>query len=107
MCAINKFHIASIIDNEIIAIVGLCLIIGQINVKNRIFNLDNKICKFLGKISYGIYVIHPLVIFYLSKIMKNLVLPYNIKYLLTYISIMIITIILSSISFEYFERLIY
>lgn len=104
MCAINKFHIASIIDNEIIALVGLCLIIGQINGTNRIFNLESRIFNFLGRISYGIYVIHPLVIFYIAKLIKNLTVPDNIKYLLAYVSVMTITIMLSSISFNYFEK---
>lgn len=104
LCLFNKFHIASIIDNEIIAIVGLCLIMGQINTKNRIINLENKLCIFLGKISYGVYVIHPLVIFYTSKIIGNLIMPYYLKYLLVYFSIIAITIVLSSFSFNYFEK---
>ena len=68
LVAINKYHFASIIDNEIISVVGLVIIIGQINIKNRLINLENSIFDFLGKISYGIYVVHPLLIFLFAKI---------------------------------------
>lgn len=101
--AINKFHLASIIDNEIISFVGLFLIIGQINITNRIINLERNFLNFLGKISYGIYVIHPLVIFFLSKSLSQIDLYLPLKYVLVYLIIVFTTIFLSYLSYNYFE----
>lgn len=101
--AINKFHLASFIDTEIVSFVALLLIIGQIRINNRIINLETPILDFLGKISYGIYVIHPLIIFFVSKIMNQFTMDNLIKYILVYLSVITLTIILSYLSFSFFE----
>ncbi|MDP2388229.1 MAG: acyltransferase [Bacteroidota bacterium] len=85
LVAVNKFHLISVLDNEFISLVTVVLIIGQIEKKNRLINLENKLFDFLGKISFGIYVIHPLLIFYISKLfhfdhqeVKNYILVYSV-----------------------------
>lgn len=102
--AINKFHIASILDNEIISVVALFIIIGQINVINRVINLELNFFNFLGKISYGIYVIHPLLIFCFSKFIGDLYIYKPYKYIIVYFSILGLTIFISYILYEYFEK---
>ncbi len=104
LIAINKYHIASVLDNEIISVVALCLIIGQIKIKNRLINLDVGIMDFLGKISYGIYVMHPLVIFLFSKLLFGFELYAPLKYTLVYLTVISTTILLSYLSYTYFER---
>ena len=104
LVAINKFHIASIIDNEIICVVALVLIIGQITIKNRIINLENNVFDFLGKISYGIYVIHPILIFLLARPLNAIQGNGLLKYLTVYFCILGITIIVAYISYNYFEK---
>lgn len=103
LVAINKYHFASFIDNEIISIVSLCLIIGQIEIKNRIVNLEVNAFDFLGKISYSIYVIHPLIILLFSKIFFGIKGDGFCKYILVYTSILGATIFVSYISYTYFE----
>lgn len=103
LVAINKFHLISFIDNEIISIVALCIIIGQIKVRNRIVNLEVNILDFLGKISYGIYVIHPLLIFIFSIILGSIDMELPYKYIMVYFVIIGTTILLSYYSFTYFE----
>ena len=102
--AINKFHLISAIDGELIAIVALILMIGQIEIKNRIVNLDNGLFNFLGKISYGIYVIHPLLIYLLSKILYPVNIGSNYKCVLIYITITGTTILLAYLSYTYIEK---
>jgi peptidoglycan/LPS O-acetylase OafA/YrhL len=103
LAVVNRFHIATIIDNEIISIVALFLIIGQINVKNRLINLDISVLNFLGKISYGIYIIHPLVIFLFSKLAANLNMPTPYKYFTLYFGILGTSIMIAYISYTCFE----
>jgi len=39
---------------------------GQVNVKNRVINLENQRFSYIGKLSFGLYVYHPLIIILLS-----------------------------------------
>ena len=60
---INVFQfLNSIIEIFIVELITLIIIIGQINMKNRIVNLESKPMSYLGKLSFGIYVYHPLII---------------------------------------------
>ncbi len=104
LAALNKFHVASVIDGDLICIAALALIIGQVNIRNRIFNLENNVFDFLGKISYGIYVIHPLLIFLIAKVIGPLSMPDCVKYLIVYASVLSLTILVSYLSYTYFEK---
>lgn len=104
LISINYFHIFSVFDQELISIITVFIIVGQITKTNRIFNLDGEFFDFIGKISYGIYVVHPLIIFLLSKIVGNINLPSVLKYPLIYLVVLALTIILSYLSYEYFEK---
>lgn len=53
----------------IIALLSLGCIMSQLY--HPIINLENRVCDFVGKISYGIYIIHPLLIFLLSGIYRS------------------------------------
>lgn len=101
---INKYHVVSVMDNEIISVVALLIIIGQIEVKNRIVNLEIPALNFLGKISYGIYVIHPLLIFFYSKIFLSLDVNPYFKYLMVYSCIISSTLLISYLSYAYLEK---
>lgn len=104
LLAINKFYVPSFINNEVVSFVTVLLITAQVTKQNRLINLENAFCDFIGKISYGIYVIHPLIIFYLSKIIGKLSANSFWNYLLIYTTVLIVTIIVSYISYEYFEK---
>jgi peptidoglycan/LPS O-acetylase OafA/YrhL len=100
----NKFHVASVIDDDIISAVALCLVIGQISVKNRIINLELRVFDFLGKISYGIYVIHPLLLYVLQKPLRQIPLEGMMKYFVVYLIVILCTVLLAWVSYTYFEK---
>ena len=82
----------------------LVIIIGQVNIKNRLVSFDNQTFDFLGKISFGIYVYHPFLIFVLSTILIKFNIADIYKYPIVYISILGTTILISYLSFEFFEK---
>jgi peptidoglycan/LPS O-acetylase OafA/YrhL len=100
----NKFHLISFLDNEIISVATLFLIMGQIRKKRRILNLDLPFFEFIGKISYGIYVLHPLVIFYVSKALSFTDKSNVFNYLTAYVLVILVTILSAYISYEFFEK---
>lgn len=104
LTAINKFHLASVIDGEIISIVSVVLILGQITKTSPFINLENRFFDFIGKISYGIYVIHPIVIFYFSKMIGKFSSSKIENYMMVYLIISLSTIVISYCSYEYFEK---
>ena len=101
--AVNRFHLASVLDPEIIAGVTVVIIIGQINKTNRLINLEGHGFDFVGRISYGVYIYHPLLIFLLAKVLGPLAIPALPKYLLVYAVVTGSTLLISYLSFTYFE----
>lgn len=104
IAAINQFHFFSVIDNELISVIALCLILSQVQAGKKIINLENDVMDFLGKISYGIYVFHPLIIFYLSKAIGTGVIAGPVKLILVYLAVSAATILIAWLSYRYFEK---
>lgn len=88
---------------QFIAVLSLVCIASQLD--NPIINLENRVCDFIGKISYGIYVIHPLLIFGLSAIYRStgLQLPATAATVLIYCIITAATILIAWLSYKFFE----
>jgi peptidoglycan/LPS O-acetylase OafA/YrhL len=101
---VNRFHVASFIDGELVSIITVLLIMGQITQRNNIINLEKPFFNFFGKISYGVYVIHPLLIVVLARIIGPLSLPIVAKATLIYGSVLASTTLLAYLSFNYFEK---
>lgn len=95
----------SVIQEIVISFLFLLLILFTINDKNQ-WIFRNRLFFYLGKISYGIYMYHTFVMFlvfpFVNKYFSNFQggIYYNI---LLYPLIFGITIVLSSLSYHYFE----
>lgn len=98
--------IPALITAECVAMLSLFLIMSQVEGKPKFVNLENKYFDFIGKISYGIYVIHPIVIFLLSAIWTKLhiQIPELAQYIIIYVSVPCMTILVAWISYEKFEK---
>ena len=103
LIAINKFYIFSAVNDEVVSVVALILIMGQITKRNHVINLENKVCDFVGKISYGMYIIHPLLIFFMAKLLGNLADTIT-NYILVYFMVIAATMLLAYLSYEYYEK---
>ncbi|MBC7694100.1 MAG: acyltransferase [Burkholderiales bacterium] len=100
----NQYGIASVIDQEIVAIITVFLIINLSFNHKTIISLDYPIFDFLGKISYGMYVIHQLVIFYFARALNELTIDTIFKYPVIFIGVIGLTILFAYMSYEFFEK---
>ncbi|MBX7240262.1 MAG: acyltransferase [Bacteroidia bacterium] len=87
-----------------ILLLAVCFLILILSVITGKLNIYNKTLSFLGVISYGMYMVHPIVMFFCFAILhksgvKNVVL-YNV---LAYTMVVGFTILISHLSYQYFE----
>ncbi len=103
--ASNKFHITSIIDHEIVSLFTLIIIFNQVNNPKRLFSFENKVFDYLGKISFGLYVYHPLII-YLMSLAFNYFTINNVlfKTISIYFFVISMIIVVAHISYNFFEK---
>lgn len=92
----DGFHI-------IYSLAFLIIIINVSTNKNSIINLDNKVFNYLGKISYGIYMYHMMIIPIVVVLLGKLSFEYYLFNLFVYLLSVGITIIIASLSYELFE----
>jgi peptidoglycan/LPS O-acetylase OafA/YrhL len=104
LIATNNFYIYGIINHEIVALVTVLLIFNQIHNPKPIINLENAFFDFLGKISFGLYVYNPLVIFFMQKLLFSLLINSLVKTVLIYTSVFLVLILISYISYKYYEN---
>ncbi|WP_425598067.1 acyltransferase family protein [Flavobacterium crassostreae] len=90
-----------------VELITFIIIIGQIKVENRVVNLENKAMSYLGKLSFGIYVYHPLIILVLSRFLtineiyssNELIYTFGI-----FILTILFTLLVSHLSYYKFEK---
>lgn len=104
LIAFNKFHLFSIIDHEIVTVATLVIIINQVSNSHKIISLENKVFDYLGKISYGLYIYNPLVIYLISIPLSKIIEEQSIFTVMSIYSLTILAVIaVSHLSYFYFE----
>ena len=69
--------------------------------ENRIFSMENKISSYLGKISYGLYMYHPIIIVLCIKIGMS----FNcINDFVLYPLVFLLVVLVASLSYEFYEK---
>ncbi len=101
---INKLAIPNSLSHIIVAVTTVVTIYYAHLLNKPYINLSNKYIDYLGKISFGVYVYHPLVIGYSALFFKNLHMPATVKTGLFFITVIVFTIGLSVLSYKYFEN---
>lgn len=80
------------------------LLINLASNPNSVINLENKVCNFMGKISYGLYMYHPVAIVICLYVLKQY-MPYGLTFsILLYLTSYALTTLLAWLSYEYFEK---
>lgn len=100
-------YIPSPITNEVIALVSLLVIMAGLLRKPL---LENKVMNYLGKISYGIYVIHPLLLYVGTRLFGEVLSQYEDTQIqggvcfAIFITISVLTIGLAGLSYKFYEK---
>jgi peptidoglycan/LPS O-acetylase OafA/YrhL len=103
----KPFHVSSLVDLEIHSCFYAIIILNVSTNSRSIVNLENGIFNYLGKISYGLYVYHMIVICLLSGLITSMDYFSDaliLKYIMVYVVSPLITIVIASLSYKYFEQ---
>lgn len=105
LIAMNKFHFYSIIDHEIVAIITLIMIFNQVNNPRKLISLENPVFDYLGKISFGLYVYNPLIIYLMSLLFRKISIENAFLNLgILYIVVVSAVVVTAHLSYFYFEK---
>ena len=93
--------IPSPVRNEFIAFISLLVIMAGLLRKPI---LENRVMNYLGQISYGIYVIHPLLLYVLTRLIRPTdYLSNDVASVVIFITMTVLTIVLAGVSYKFFE----
>lgn len=94
-------YIPSPVRNEYIAFISLLVIMAGLLHKPI---LENRVMNYLGQISYGIYVIHPLLLYVLTRLIRpSDYMSNNVACIFIFIAMTVLTIVIAGLSYKYFE----
>lgn len=88
-------------STELFSLLFSIVILNVSTNPKSIIKLETKLLNYLGKISFGLYVYHPVVIFSLLKISRAV--NFNLNNLFLYTLVLIITILISTLSYYIYE----
>lgn len=104
LMGLNKFHLPYIPDNDLVALISTILIVNVSFNEQAILKTENAVFNFLGRISYGMYIIHPLVIFYYCSFLNRFTLSPTWKLILVYLGVIALTIFFAWVSYNFLEK---
>jgi peptidoglycan/LPS O-acetylase OafA/YrhL len=105
-CIVYTFyytHDERSVDLRVYCLLFAVVIVNAALNPRTIFRLEHPVLKFLGKISYGIYMYHMVCIGAVYGLVRRLPVNYLAQNVLLYIGGIALTIAVSWLSFTYFE----
>lgn len=101
---INMLKIPYTLSHMVVAMVTVLTIYYAHLFNKPYINLRNRQIDYLGKISFGIYVFHPLAIAFTGLLINGLAVSAIIKIPIFIVVVILFTIFLASLSYRYFEK---
>jgi peptidoglycan/LPS O-acetylase OafA/YrhL len=100
----KPIHIFDFIDHELFAVVALVIIVNVSSNTKTIIGLENRFFDFMGKISYGLYMYHMLIITTLSLLFAKLTIQNSVfNASCIYFLVIALTIGIAALSYFAFE----
>jgi peptidoglycan/LPS O-acetylase OafA/YrhL len=100
----KSLHVGSIIDPEIYAVIFLIIIINVSTNPSTVIKLEKPIFNFFGKISYGMYVYHLLLIYLIHYFVGNFNNNSIASVIILFVMILGSSILVAWLSYTYFEK---
>jgi len=100
-------YIPAVIRFEFISLISLVLIIGQVENKWKFLSFENRYFDFIGRISYGIYIIHPMIIYIFSNLWSRVIVDRfepKYQYPIIYFIVTVLTVLTAFFSYKFLEK---
>jgi peptidoglycan/LPS O-acetylase OafA/YrhL len=106
LAAVGKLYIPDFIHSDIFSMASATIILNVAFNAGSLIKLENKPLNFLGKISYGMYVYHPIIIYLISLLLKKNQLMLNSGLAIVFYILMAIvfTVLVSWASYTCLEK---
>ena len=106
IAAANSLNVSDFINHDIFSLATGIIIINVAFNPKPLINLENKLFNFLGRISYGIYVYHVIIIFLLGKLLINRIPVFNstLQIIILVVLVLLITIAIAFVSYNFYEK---
>jgi peptidoglycan/LPS O-acetylase OafA/YrhL len=106
LLAFSLLPLPSVIKHELVALASVVLIVNVAGNEKAIIKLRGRLPDFLGKISFGLYVYHPLVIYLVAKWMGSGLAVFNVtmQHIIIYALVPLATILVAACSYELYEK---
>ena len=106
LLAFSLFPMPSLIKHEVVAVIAVGLILNVAGNSRTFIRLTGRVPDYLGKISFGLYVYHPLVIYLLGHLAGDIVSnwPEAARIVFVYLAVPVLTILVAGLSYEFFEK---
>ncbi|MDF2189187.1 acyltransferase [Paraflavitalea sp. CAU 1676] len=101
---LGPLQLTHVYDKELYALAFAIIILNVSTNKKTIINLENQFCNFIGKISYGLYIYHMIILCLLSLVMKDWTVDNKaLHYIIIFLSVISLSVLVSHLSYKYFE----